>query len=210
MIHRFIPFLLLIASCASADVDQGPLVDAAPATKYDPRPIPLIYQETDSSALVFEDGTRMETGLYDLRYIGQVQRHGGMPWLIMAGRHCTECDAELALYIHSPSDGALQVANGANARYYPGRILDGETGDPYYEGRVFYGEVLAETGGVIWFERIHQADGTVQEVTTLMDLDGEIPVEQQFMDQERLSKTLELAARGACTEIPGIDQTAAP
>lgn len=191
-------------------MEQGPLVDAAPATEYDPRPIPLIYSGTDSSALIFRDGSRFETGLYDLRYIGQVQRHGGMPWLIMAGRHCNECDAELALYIHSPTDGPLITEAGANARYYPGRILDGETRDPLYEGRVFHGEVLAETGGVIWFEKIRQADGTMQEMTTLVDLDGEIPVEQNFMDHERLSKTLELAARGSCTEIPGIDQVAAP
>jgi hypothetical protein len=68
----------------------------------------------------------------------------------------------------------------------------------------------SETGGVIWFERIVHADGTVQEVTTLVDLDGEVPVEQQFMDQNRLPQTLELMSYGRCFEIHGMDQTAAP
>ena len=102
------------------------------------------------------------------------------------------------------------VENGANARFYPGRILNPLNGEPLYEGRAFYGEVIEETGGVIWYEKITHPDGTVQEVTTLLDLDGEQPIEQQFLDQERLPKTLELMSRGLCTEIPGIDQTAAP
>lgn len=130
--------------------------------------------------------------------------------MIMAGRHCHECDAELALYIHSPSDGPMMVDQGGGARYHPGRILDGGSGQPIYEGRTFYGEVLSETAGVIWYERIHQADGTVQEVTTLLDLDGEMPVEVQFMDQERLGKTLELMAFDRCEEIHGLDQFSAP
>ncbi len=204
------PFLLLMIAGCAAGAEEAVERNDAPATRYDPDPIPLIYQRTDSSTLHFADGTSFETGLYDLRYIGQVQHHGGLPWLIMAGRYCTECDAELALYVHSPSHGAMQVANGAGARYYPGRILDGETSEPWYEGRAFYGEVLEETGGVIWYERITHLDGTTQEITTLLDLDGERPIEQQFLDQERLPKTLELMSRGLCTEIPGIDQTSAP
>lgn len=207
--YYIIPAILLLG-CASPGAEQTEGTIDPPATRYDPDPIALIYERTDSSTIYFEGGQQFETGLYDLRYIGQVQRHGGMPWLIMAGKHCTECDAELALYIHSPSDGPLVSASGANARYYPGRILDGETGEPWYEGRTFYGDVLAETGGVIWFEKLVHADGSVQEMTTLVDLDGSVPVEQQFMDQERLPKTLELMSRGFCREIPGIDQTAAP
>ncbi len=203
-------FSIILCACASPLNESTEASIDPPATRYDPDPIPLIYDRTDSATIYFDGDRKFETGLFDLRYIGQVQHHGGMPWLIMAGRHCAQCDAELALYIHSPSDGPLISAAGANAHYFPGRILDGETGEPWYEGRAFYGEVIAETGGVIWFERIAQADGTVQEITTLVDLDGEAPIEQQFLDQERLSKTLELMSRGLCREIPGIDQTAAP
>ena len=202
---------IVFAGCAADVVTDGNTGDVdGPATRYETNAQPLIYARTDSSTLHFQDGSEFETGLYDLTYIGQVQRHGGLPWLIMSGRHCTECDAELALYIHSPSDGRLNTEFGANARFHPGRIFDGTTGEPWYEGRTFYGEVLAETGGVIWFERIVHADGSVQEMTTLVDLDGNVPVEQQFMDQVRLPKTLELMSRGLCREIPGIDQTSAP
>ncbi len=204
------PFLLLLISGCATGAEKAVEENDRPSTRYEPDPVPLIYQRTDSSTIHFQDGTSFETGLYDLRYIGQVQHHGGMPWLIMAGRYCTECDAELALYIHSPSDGPLITEFGANARYYPGRLLDPMTGEPLYEGRAFHGEVLEETGGVIWYERITHPDGTVQEVTTLLDLDGEMPIEQQFLDQARLPKTLELMSRGLCIEIPGIDQTSAP
>jgi hypothetical protein len=209
---RSILLLLIpaIAGCASPGAEPGAVDTEGPATRYEPAPIPLFYDRTDSSTIRFKDGVEFETGLYDLEYHGQVQRHGALPWLIMAGRHCQECDADLALYVHSPSDGPLISEFGTNARYHPGRILDGETGEPWYQARTFFGEVLAETGGVIWYERILHADGTIQEVTTLLDLDGEIPVESQFMDQERLPRTLELMSRGLCREIPGRDQFAAP
>jgi hypothetical protein len=202
-------FLALIG-CAPAGTDTGTMPGDRPATRYEPDPIPLAFDRVDSSTIIFRNDMQFETGLHDLTYIGQVQRHGGMPWLIMSGRYCLDCDAGIALYIHSPSDGPLYTEFGANARYHPGRILDSESGEPWYEGRTFFGEVLSETGGVIWFERIVHADGTVQEVTTLVDLDGEVPVEQQFMDQNRLPQTLELMSYGRCFEIHGMDQTAAP
>ncbi len=200
---------LALLGCASPGTEQGAL-DERPFTRYDAAPIQLTVDRIDSSTIHFRDGMVFQTDLYDLEHVGQVQRHGGMPWLILSGRYCLDCEAGLALYIHSPSDGPLVSELGLNARYYPGRIVDGETGEPWYEGRTFYGEVLAETGGVIWYERIMHADGTVQEVTTLLDLDGEVPVEQQFLDQSRLPRTLELMARGLCREIPGVDQTEAP
>jgi hypothetical protein len=209
---RLLPCLLFAAFCGCAPTpgERDAVDTGRPVTRYDPAPIPLFYERTDSATLHFQNDVRFETGLYDLEYFGQVQRHGGMPWLIMAGRHCHECDAELALYVHSPTDGPLISEGGANARYHPGRILDGETGQPWYEGRTFFGEVLSQTGGVIWYERVLHADGTVQEVTTLLDLDGERPVEMEFMDQDRLPQTLELMSRGLCQEIPGRDQVAAP
>jgi hypothetical protein len=204
-----LPLLFTFLSCAQGSEQMEPAA-GLPGTRYTPIAETLVHERTDSSTLHFKGGMRFRTSLCELGYIGQVQRHDGLPWLLLSGRPCGEAEAGIALYVHSPTDGPLFTEFGVNARHHPGRLVDAGSGEAWYTARTFYGEVLAETGGVIWYERIVHGDGTAQEVTTLLDLDGPVPVEHQFMDQDRLPRTLELMARGRCMEIPGIDQTAAP
>ena len=74
--------------------------------------------------LVFPDCTRFETTLYHLKVIGKLNAAHKLPYFILSGVGCTECDANVAIYIHSPSIGPMH-GEGSQQRFYcPGQESD--------------------------------------------------------------------------------------
>ncbi len=147
--------------------------------------------------------------LVDRKDLGNVTGMDGHSYVVRSGRYCDACDAEISLYLFDAAQGEPKVNDGANARMHPGTARDGETGEPYYEARTFFGEVLQGVPGVIWYERAMGTDGTTGVHTVLLDLTTGVQ-EQQQPGHELLERTLALAAAGKCTEIAGVDRTSAP
>jgi hypothetical protein len=75
------------------------------------------------------------------------------PFLIFSGRDCDECDANISIYIHSPSNGHLKIENGENRYGFPGSERDFENKNILYKARAFYGQVLPGIRGVIWYQK---------------------------------------------------------
>lgn len=149
------------------------------------------------------------SGLFESKDLGTVAGTDGHTYIIRSGRYCDECDTETSLYIFDSAQGEPNIAEGVGARMHPGIARDGDTGEPYYEARTFFGEVLEGVPGVIWYERAMEPDGSMQEHTVLVDL-TEGMQEQQQAGHVLLERTLALAAAGKCTEIAGVDRTSAP
>ena len=170
----------------------------------------LAVEGVEGSSIRLADGRLVTTGLHELNYIGQVRGTAKAPWLVMSGRYCDECDALLALYVHSPGGGPMRIEHGEGALQYPGRLLDGETGEVYYSTRTFFGEVLDGVQGVISYENVIDAGAEGEWYTNLTDLSAATRRDTQYMDTSRLPQTLDLAAKGKCQEIPGMDQMSAP
>jgi hypothetical protein len=53
----------------------------------------------------------LKTSLHELRYIDKYNGNKA-PFLILSGRGCDECDANISIYICSPGDVPLKVKNG--------------------------------------------------------------------------------------------------
>jgi|GEM_PF-6445756 len=177
-------------------------------------PIPSVDTTSASpaasgDALTLADGSVFQTGLHQATLLGTVKGMDGKVYLVMSGRHCTGCEAETALYVHAPADGPLVVEDGKNARMYPGRALDGETNEPYYVARAFFGDILQGVPGVIWYSRALDTDGTMQEHTMLLDVTAYLEESRQ-PGHALLEKTLKQVSMGLCQEIPGVERTAAP
>src|ERR1043166_3621001 len=98
------------------------------------------------SVLVFSDGSRFETTLFDVRVLGALRTSYKAPYIVLAGRGCIQCDANISIYIHSPSDGAMRD-QGTQPRFtYPGHELsyvDGRT--PLYERESSLATVYPDT-----------------------------------------------------------------
>ena len=156
------------------------------------------------------NGELIATGLHELEYIGQVRGGAKSPWFVLSGRYCDECDALIALYVHSPGKEPMRIEHGEGALQHPGRLMDGETGEVYYSTRTFFGEVLPGVQGLISYENVIDAGAEGEWYTNLIDLSGAARRDTQYMDTSRLPQTQDLAARGKCQEIKGIDQMSAP
>jgi hypothetical protein len=158
------------------------------------------------------DGSRFRTTLYHQTVVGRLRATHKAPYYIMSGRACDGCDANIAIYIHSPSDGRMGVDREQPRFPYPGRETFYEDGTLQYEARMFFGDCAAELpNAVLWFQRRPDEAGrwrssvlvarVEQDTLTVATLDAAAPSVAEA----------EAAVRGgSCRELPGVDRASEP
>src|ERR1035437_3248128 len=161
------------------------------------------FKKVEKSKLVFKNGKTFETNLYNLEYIGQFRAENKAPFLIFSGRECEDCDANISIYIHSPSDGKIVVAYGQNRYEYPGTEKDYQSDTVLLTSRAFYGQVLENVHGVIWYENELLENGKMGKDIFLRHLVNGSLKDTIFEDKGEISETLNLMKKGLCKEIKG-------
>ena len=161
------------------------------------------FDKVQESKLLFKGGQTLETNLFELEYIGQITTDNKAPYLIFSGRHCDECDANVSIYIHSPTDGKLVTGHGKNRYQYPGTEKDYETDSVLYISRAFYGQVLEKIKGVIWYENRLLENGKMERSVFLSSIDNGILKDTIYEDNGKLAETISLLNKGKCSEIAG-------
>jgi hypothetical protein len=169
-----------------------------------------IFEKVIGSVLKFKNGKEYNTRLYQLKYIGQIANPNKAPFLIFSGRDCDECDANISIYVHSPSNGTLEVANGENRYDYPGTERDIEDKSLLYMARAFYGEILPGINGVIWYSDQLMQNNIWQKSLFIVNLNNGVKKEKILKDSGQLKESLVLLKQGLCKEIKGIDYTSEP
>jgi hypothetical protein len=162
------------------------------------------------STIEFRNGEHVNTHLYEFKYLGQIENGDRAPFLIFSGRDCDECDENISIYIHSPSNGDLNVVNDENRYEYPGTEKDYENHTLVYKARAFFGEVLPGIKGVIWYQRQLMEDNSLQSSVFLVKLIDGLKKDTVFKNTANLKVTLDLLRNGRCHEITGIDYTSEP
>lgn len=162
-----------------------------------------IFEKVQDGKLIFQNGHFFATDLFDLEYIGQFPVAGKAPFLIFSGRDCNECDANISIYIHSPSDGKLVVENGQNRYQYPGTERDYETDTILSNSRAFYGNVLEGVNGVIWYGNRFIESEKIKHFVFLSYIDDGSLKDTIYEDDGKLEETISLLNRGLCKEIEG-------
>jgi hypothetical protein len=189
-------FLLLISSIAGNA--QTPL-----NSKWD-------FQSSSGSVLKFKNGKTYDTHLYSLEYIGQIPNGNKAPFLIFSGKDCDECDANISIYVHSSANGKLSIDNGANRYQYPGKEKDYENNELVYESRSFYGQVLKNTFGLIWYQKDLMDNSKWKKSIFLIQINNGVQKEMLLTEADQLNQTLVLLKKGLCKEIKGINYTTEP
>lgn len=211
---KLIPYLVILVSLAGcqsnkpADYNLPPVSDsisATPISKTDWR-----FLKVQHDTLVFEDGHAFATNLHDLQYIGQIATSSSAPYLIFSGRDCTECDENISIYLHCPTNGALRVENGENRYAYPGTETAYETDSVVYTSRGFYGQVLDGVEGVIWYSNQAMDDGKTKRSVYLSRIVHSQHTDTSYTDNGTLEQTLRLLNRGLCHEIAGRTYSSEP
>lgn len=162
--------------------------------------------------LSLPDGSKFKTTLYNMKVIGQLRTTKKLPYFILAGTTCTECDENTSIYIHSPSDGPMKNEAEQHRFAYPGRETDYETGKPVYEAKMFFGDCLAmHPNAVIWFERGIEDDKKWHSGVTVAEVKGDSLVFGQLHGQlPKLTDVQKAIRNGECQELPGIDGPSEP
>ena len=168
------------------------------------------FKKVEKSKLVFRNGKTFETNLFELEYIGQFQAENKAPFLIFSGRECQECDANISIYIHSPSDGKIVVDYGQNRYEYPGTESDYQSDTVIVTSRAFYGQVLENVHGVIWYENELLVNGKMGKNIFLRHLENGSLKDTIFEDKGEIRETLNLMKKGLCKEIKGRIYTSEP
>jgi len=158
------------------------------------------------------DGSKFKTTLYGMKVIGQLRTTKKIPYFILAGTTCTECDENLSIYIHSPSDGPMKNEAEQRRYAYPGRETDYETGQPVYEAKMFLGNCLAaHLNAVIWFERGLGEDKKWHSAVSVAEVkDDKLLVSELHGQLPKLTEVQDAIRNGNCRELPGIDRPSEP
>jgi hypothetical protein len=157
-------------------------------------------------------GSKFKTTLYKMKVIGQLRTTKKLPYFILAGTTCTECDENTSVYIHSPSDGVMKNEAEQRRFAYPGREIDYETGRPVYEAKMFFGDCLAtHPNAVIWFERGIGEDKKWHSGVSVAEVkDDRLLVSELHEPLPKLTEVQEGVRDGRCQELPGIDGPSEP
>ncbi|MDO3625906.1 hypothetical protein [Mucilaginibacter sp. BT774] len=198
-------FVLLI-SCRNSN-KEGTVVKNTKSNKLQTS---WLLDNVSGSILKFTNGQKFNTGLFDVKYIGSLTNGNKAPFLIFSGRDCNECDEIISIYIHSPSNGRLNMDNGKNRFQYPGTEKDFESDTVLYKARAFYGHVLPGIKGVVWYQQELMTDKTWESSTFLVNLNTGSEVDTLLKGTEKLKSTLKFLAQGSCKEIKGVNYTSEP
>jgi hypothetical protein len=169
-----------------------------------------IFDSVHEQSFIFKEGHSFQTNLFDLEYIGQLPNENKAPFLIFSGRDCNACDANIAIYIHSPSNGPMNIANDKNSYTYPGTLVNYEDKSPLQSSRAFFGQVLENVNGLIWYTKDETVKSKKSETTYLIRLSKGTVDDTLYNQHLGLENTLNLLKRGLCKEILGRDFSSEP
>ena len=173
-------------------------------------------QRTTSSdvkgILSLPDGSKFKTTLYNMKVIGQLRTRKKLPYFILSGTTCTECDENTSIYIHSPSDGPMKNEAEQRRFPYPGRQTDYETGQPDYESRMFMGDCLAtHPNAVISFEHGIGDDKKWHSGVFVAEVKNDtLLVSRLHRQLPKVTEVQEAVRNGKCQELPGMDGQSEP
>ncbi len=202
---------LLLVSCGTNEALKTPDKNLANCVdKVTNAPDNWEFETVQNKSLLFKNGRSFETGLFELEYIGQIPVDKKAPYLIYSGRDCNGCDANISIYVHSPSDGSLAVERGQNRYEYPGTLKYYEDNRVLQTSKAFYGQVLPNVVGILWHisgnSLTKKGPGTIY----LVRFENGSRKDTSFVSEFALGQTIILARKGLCKEIPGREFTSEP
>ena len=158
-----------------------------------------------NGVLTYGAGPKFETVVYEPRLLGVLPTVGKEPFLVFSGLGCSECDINRSIYIHSPSDSAMESGE-IGARYsHPGNYYDPESGELVETVRMFVGRcITAKEASVVWFSNAKHADGRWRKSTFIAKVEGQT-LAAGFNESRAitLDVVLRAASNRVCREVPG-------
>ena len=155
--------------------------------------------------IVFQNGRVLNTGIYETRFIGFLRGPGSVPYLILGGFDCTDCDAERDAFVVSPIGGPVRDSQPKIGYLAPGAAWSEDPSDtvPGLVARMFTGRCLpAVPLGVVWYSSVQVDSSTRQQRVRVIASHGAgLDTLDTLQLPGQLDTTLRLVTEGACREV---------
>ena len=158
----------------------------------------------DDTLLRYPDGSTLDVGLRDVALIGQLPALNAAPFVVLAGRECTDCAAPAFVVVRAPAEGAIGTLHDVRASHpYPGRIVDHD-GIVIAHSRLFWGECLPQRApAVLSFRTDFGVPGEepLRELR-ITEVQGDSLIDWRMVPEVRLLAAALLQVRmRRCTEV---------
>lgn len=183
--------VLLMASCSQA-----------PKKK----PVNWDIKEIKKNNIFFRNGKSIETGLTNIKVLGQLETMAKAPYLILGGNGCKNCDTSLALFLHSVSDGAkLDLKKWFS---YPGKQVDSKTRNIMREVWFFFGHCLVGQSNIaIWYTDTRTKENKWEKSATVVSLENDELIIREVRSQiPDINQTIKLVEEKVCQEVLAEDR----
>ena len=168
-------------------------------------------QAEQLDTLILSDSTRFPTTLYEVQVLGALRTTRKYPYLVLSGRGCTDCDANISIHVHSPSDGPMKGEATQDRYAFPGREDDYEEGTPLFESRVFIGDCVSQhANAVLWFQHSY-TDGQKGPLRVFaVEVRNDSLIGHMLDPLPSIAEAIAAATSAGCREIPGSEYSSEP
>ncbi|MCB0278898.1 MAG: hypothetical protein KDD94_05315 [Calditrichaeota bacterium] len=164
------------------------------------------FKSIENQNIIFENGKKIETNLRELNYISSLYDENKTPFLILSGKECDSCDANISIFIKSPIDSLIE-----NKYSYPGKIYYWEDNSLISETRMFIGECLTnQKNMIIWYQKeLNDENKWIESAYTVRIIDGKLVGRFEPVIPD-IKETLKLLKAKKCFEVDRLNQTSEP
>ena len=200
-LKHFVSMIVLLMPAIGCDAETR-------ATRH--RGAPVVIGDT---LLRYPDGSTLAMGLRNVELLGQLPALTAAPFVIVAGRDCTDCDAPAFVIVRAPGDGAVSELHDVRALHpYPGRVTDTD-GVVLAQSRLFWGECLPQRApSVISFRTDFGVPGEepLRELR-ITEVQGDSLIDWRTVPEVRMLAAALLQVRvQRCTEVAPRESVAQP
>jgi hypothetical protein len=219
MLRVAVTSILLLIASSSRGVAQGPAPAAARASADSVRaawvPKQVLNRTSvaslgvDSpSIIVFRNGRRFQTGLFQVEFQGLLLA-SPVPYVVLTGRGCTECDANISLYILSPVGGPAEATT--RRLWAPGHETDRESRKVIRSSQAFVGQCLPGLGDVLLtYDSIIDTARQWHSGLFIAQIVADTVARELRIPPPPIATTVATVKAGRCRQIAGIDQESEP
>lgn len=168
-------------------------------------------QGTESSYIVFDDNSRIDTKLFDMSYLCSLSDSMGKVYFVLSGRTCKECDENISIFLYTPKDTLKPVSELAKYTY-PGKEFDYENDQLIFESRLYVGDRFHNgnlSNCLIWVQSERNNSDKIDSSMFIVDIvKGKIEERKISSQAQEYRTKLQLVM--SFKEIKGIEITSEP
>ena len=158
------------------------------------------------SQVTFADSTSLEIPIRGAKLLLELPVQGRASWLLLSGAECSECDANIAVWVFRAIPGRLTKLQLGFA--YPGEMTEaGLDTTPYFRSRLFLGACLdTAVPAAVWLEEILQPDSARTRRVRVLDAAPTLGERVLAWTEETEARIRSSVSAGSCREVTPIEQ----